>query len=139
MQTVYEVDPQQLIEAAAERLEQEYDAIDMPEWAEYAKTGVHKERPPQQENWWYIRAAAVLRKIYKEGPLGTARLRSRYGGRQRRGHETEHFARASGKVIRTILQQLEESGLVELEEGEGRAITADGQSFLDAVAKDAGA
>ncbi len=138
MKTVYEVDPQQLIEAVAERLEQDYDAVELPEWAQYVKTGVHKERPPQQENWWYIRTAAILRTIYKDGPLGTERLRSMYGGRKRNGHETEHFARASGKVIRTALQQLEESGLVELEEGEGRNITPEGQSLLDAVAKDAG-
>ncbi|MFB6294628.1 MAG: 30S ribosomal protein S19e, partial [Candidatus Nanohaloarchaea archaeon] len=105
----------------------------MPEWAEYVKTGVDRERPPQQEDWWYIRSAAVLRKIYKEGPLGTETLRSMYGGKHRRGHQTEHFEKASGKVIRTVLQQLEDADLVELEEGEGRQITPDGQRLLDAV------
>ncbi|MDY6769214.1 MAG: 30S ribosomal protein S19e [Candidatus Nanohaloarchaea archaeon] len=138
MQTIYEVDPQQLIEATAEELKQEYDAVDMPEWAEYVKTGVDRERPPQQEDWWYIRSAAVLRNIYKEGPLGTERLRSMYGGKHRRGHQTEHFAKGSGKVIRTVLQQLEDADLVELEEGEGRQITPDGQRLLDAAAKKTG-
>ncbi|MDY6769875.1 MAG: 30S ribosomal protein S19e [Candidatus Nanohaloarchaea archaeon] len=138
MRTIYEVDPQALIEATAERLQDEYDAVATPEWAEYVKTGVDRQRPPQQEDWWYIRSAAVLRKIYKEGPLGTETLRSMYGGKQDRGHGPEHFEKGSGKVIRTVLQQLEEAGLVELEEGEGRAITPEGQSLLDAVAKDTG-
>lgn len=136
MKTVYEVDPQALIEATADALASDYDAVEMPEWARYVKTGAHKERPPQQEDWWEIRAAAILRQIYKDGPLGTERLRSRFGGRHRRGHETEHTAKSSGKIVRTILQQLEEAGLVELEEGEGRVITPEGQSFLDNLSHD---
>lgn len=138
MQTIYDVEPEALVREAAERLESEFEAVEQPEWARYVKTGVHAERPPQQENWWYIRAAAVLRTIYKDGPIGTERLRTKYGGEQRRGHQTEHKQKASGKVIRTVLQQLDETGLVELKESEGRAITADGQSFLDQAAKAAG-
>ncbi|MDY6766151.1 MAG: 30S ribosomal protein S19e [Candidatus Nanohaloarchaea archaeon] len=138
MQTVYEADPEQLIRVTAERLQEEYEEVDMPEWAEYVKTGVDRERPPQQEDWWYIRSAAVLRKIYKEGPLGVETLRSMYGGKQRRGHQTEHFQKGSGKVIRTVLQQLEAADLVALEEGEGRKITPDGQALLDAAAKETG-
>ncbi|MCJ7479372.1 MAG: 30S ribosomal protein S19e [Candidatus Nanohaloarchaeota archaeon QJJ-7] len=138
MKTIYGAEPEALIDATAEKLEEDYEEVDMPEWAEYVKTGVHKERPPTQEDWWYVRSAAVLRKIYKEGPLGTETLRSMYGGRHKRGHQTEHFAKASGKVIRTVLQQLEGAGLVELEEGEGRKITAEGQSLLDSLAKEAG-
>lgn len=131
MKTVYDVDPQQLIEQAAEALEQDYDDVELPEWARYVKTGVEKERPPRQENWWFLRSAAVLRKVYKDGPLGTEKLRTMFGGKHRRGHAPEHFNKASGKVIRTMLQQLEAAGLVEEQEGQGRTITADGQSFLD--------
>lgn len=139
METVYDADPEALIHRVAERLEQDFDAVEMPDWARYVKTGLHKERPPQQENWWYIRSAAVLRKIYTDGPLGTQRLRTIYGGKQDRGHKPEHFAKGSGKVIRTILQQLEETGLVEQEENRGRALTAEGQSFLDTVSKNVSA
>lgn len=131
MKTVYDVDPQALIDAAADELQESYDELEMPDWAQYAKTGPSKERPPRQDDWWYIRSAAMLRKIYKDGPLGTERLRTMYGDRQKRGHAPERFEKASGKVTRTILQQLEAAGLVETEDGEGRAITPDGQSFLD--------
>ncbi len=131
MLTVHDADPEELIRAMAEQLEDEFEAIEQPEWAQYAKTGVDRERPPQQEDWWYIRSAAVLRKLYVDGPLGTQRLRTVYGGKQRRGHQTEHAAKGSGKVIRTVLQQLEAAGLVEDTDGDGRAVTSDGQSFLD--------
>lgn len=136
MKTVFDVDPQQLIEKAAERIEADYDAVETPEWARFVKTGVHKERPPRQDNWWYIRSAAILRRIYENGPLGTERLRTMYGGRKNDMDGPEHFRKASGKVIRTILQQLEEAGLLETEEGEGRKLTPDGQSFLDDLSKE---
>ncbi|MFB6115557.1 MAG: 40S ribosomal protein S19, partial [Candidatus Nanohalobium sp.] len=43
----------------------------------------------------------------------------------------EHHTKASGKVIRTALQNLEEAGYLETEEGEGRKLTDKGKSFLD--------
>ncbi len=128
MVTVYDVEAEPLIREIAEALEEEFEA---PEWTEYVKTGVHKERTPEQEDWYHIRAAAVLRKIYLDGPLGVSRLRTVYGGRRNKGHGPEHHGKASGKVIRTVLQDLESAGMVETEEGEGRQVTGKGQSFLD--------
>ncbi|MFB6207894.1 MAG: 30S ribosomal protein S19e, partial [Candidatus Nanohaloarchaea archaeon] len=126
--TVYDVKAEPLIQEIAEELEDEFEA---PDWTRFAKTGVHKERPPQQDNWFYIRSAAILRQIYLNGPLGVSRLRTRYGGNRNNGHGPEHHGKASGKVIRTALQELEEAGLVETEEGEGRTVTEKGKSFLD--------
>ncbi len=134
MVTVYDVDAQELIEKAAEHLEENFEELEQPEWSYFVKTGVSRERNPEQENWWYIRAAAVLRQVYMNGPVGVSKLRTIYGSRKRRGSKTEHFYKASGKVIRTILQQLGEADLVEVEEGEGRKITAEGQSMMDNLA-----
>lgn len=128
MATVYDVKAQPLIDRIAEELEEE---IEMPDWAAYTKTGVNNEKAPEQENWYYIRAAAILRQIYVNGPVGVSRLRTRYGDRKNNGHAPEHHSKASGKVIRTILQQLEEAEYLETEESEGRKITEKGQSFLD--------
>lgn len=128
MTNVYDVSAEPLIQRAAEDLEQEFDA---PDWTEYVKTGADRERPPEQENWYHIRCAAILRKIYMDGPLGVSTLRTVYGGNKNNGHQPEHHGKASGKVIRTALQNLEEAGLLETEEGEGRVITDKGKSFLD--------
>lgn len=133
MVNVYDVKAEPLIRHVAEELEEKFEA---PEWTDFAKTGVHKERTPQQDNWYHIRAAAILRKIYLDGPLGVSRLRTIYGGRKNHGHGPEHHEDASGKVIRTALQNLEEEGLVEEEEGEGRVITDKGKSFLDGKASE---
>ncbi|MBC5792617.1 MAG: 30S ribosomal protein S19e [Nanohaloarchaea archaeon] len=131
MTTAYDVKAEPLIKEAAKDLEEEFEE---PDWTDYVKTGVGKEKPPQQENWYYIRSAAILRRIYMEGPLGVSKLRTIYGTNKNNGHAPEHHSKASGKVIRTALQNLEDAGLVEEEEGEGRKITEKGKSFLDARA-----
>jgi small subunit ribosomal protein S19e len=128
MVTVYDVKAEPLIMEVAEELEDEFEA---PDWSNLVKTGVDRERPPEQDNWYHIRSAAILRKIYTDGPLGVSKLRTIYGKRKSNGHAPEHSGKASGKVIRTALQNLEEAGLVETKEGEGRKITEKGQSFLD--------
>ena len=55
-------------------------AVAPPPWATFAKTGVHKQRAPTQTDWWYLRSASVLRKIYLKGYIGIERLSAEYGG-----------------------------------------------------------
>ncbi|MHA1303537.1 MAG: 30S ribosomal protein S19e [Candidatus Heimdallarchaeaceae archaeon] len=138
MPSAYDVPADKLISRIAEELKKNPE-IQPPEWAQYTKTGVHKENTPVQKDWWYIRAASILRKIYFKGPIGVSRLRIIYGGKHRRGVRREHFARGSGSIIRKILQQLERANYIQKKSDHskkrkvinGRAITPEGQSFLD--------
>jgi len=72
-----------------------------------------------------------------DGPVGTVRLKTYYGGLHRRGHKPARFARAGGKIIRTILQQLEAAGYIQKEKTRGRVVTAKGQKLVDGAAKKA--
>jgi small subunit ribosomal protein S19e len=137
MVTLYDVPADDLIEAVAAELE---ERIEQPAWASFTKTGSSRELPPQQEDFWYVRAASLLRKLAIDGPKGIDRLSTEYGGKKR-GSNRYKVAKAaqsngSKKIIRTILQQLEEEELVTTVKGEGRRITPEGQSFLDSVAGD---
>ena len=127
-------EPMKVIEKVAAYLK-ENKVIEPPQWAMFVKTGVHKERPPQDPDWWYIRAAAVLRKLYLNGPIGVSRLRKMYGGRHRRGHRPPKFAKGSGAIIRKILQQLEEAGLAEKADNKGRVASKKGKELLEEAAK----
>ena len=131
MTTVYDIPPDLLIEKVAGELK-ELDAIETPDWAKFAKTGVHKEMPPKDENWWYIRAASVLRRVYIDGPVGVQRLRTFYGGKMDRGSMPYSFRKGSGSVTRKILQQLENAGYIK-NTPEGRIVSPAGRSFLDGV------
>ncbi|MFA4700554.1 30S ribosomal protein S19e [Pyrococcus kukulkanii] len=133
MATVYDVPGDLLVERVAQRLK-EIPEIKPPEWAPFVKTGRHKERLPEQEDWWYYRVASILRRVYIDGPVGIERLRTYYGGRKNRGHAPERFYKAGGSIIREALQQLEAAGFVEKVPGKGRVITPKGRSFLDKIA-----
>ncbi|OFV68129.1 30S ribosomal protein S19e [Methanosarcinales archaeon] len=132
MTTVYDVPPDALIKTLAEKLKQN-KAIAIPSWANYVKTGVSREIPPVDEDWWFIRCSSILRRIYIDGPVGVERLATFYGGRHRRGVKTEHLKKGSGSVIRKALQQLERAGYV-TKASKGRQITPKGKSLLDNTA-----
>lgn len=133
MTTAYDISAATLIETLSKELK-EMNEIIPPSWAPFVKTGVNRELPPENPDWWYIRSAAVLRKIYMNGPLGSRRLKSYYGGRKNRGVKAERSRSGSGSIARKILQQLENARLVESLPN-GRQITAKGMSFVDNVAK----
>ena len=133
MASVKDVDTQKLLTEAAARLKG-MPGMEKPAWARFVKTGPSRQRPPDKEDWWWIRGASVLRHVYLQGQ-GVSRLRKVYSGRKNRGHKPEHTYQGSGKIIRVLLRQLEGAGLVKAEKGKGRLITPAGQKFLDGVAK----
>lgn len=106
-----------------------------PEWIHFVKSGKGKQRPIEDENFWYNRSASILRQIYLRGIVGTQRLRTRYGNRKDRGKQPAHFAPSSGKIIRMILQQSEAAGLLTKSETEkkGRMLTEKGKKLLEGV------
>lgn len=132
--SVHEVPPSALIKRLSEELKK-LKELTPPQWSLFAKTGAHKERPPEQPDWWYVRSASLLRRIYIDGPVGISRLRSFYGGRQHRGQAPEHFRKAGGKVIRVVLQQLEKAGLVSKAEKKGRKLTPKGVKMIESLAQ----
>ncbi len=132
MVTVYDVPPDKLINEAANVFKEK--KIEPPEWAGWVTTGVHKERGPDQIDWWYVRLASVLRKIYVYGPIGTSRLAAYYGGKEDRGSKRYKARKGSRAIVRKALQQLESMGYVKKDKN-GRVITPEGQKFLDSIAK----
>ncbi len=134
MATVYDVPPKRLIEKLSKVLK-ETDGIEPPQWAPFVKTGVHKEKAPIQEDWWYTRTSAVLRSVYVKGPIGISQLRGKYGGKQNRGSKPSRAAKGSGSIIREVIQQLESADMVE-KTPKGRIVTSKGRSLLDNNAYD---
>ncbi len=134
MITPYDVEPNKFIEALAKELEK--IGIEKAEFVEYVKSGAHKERPPEQEDFFYRRCAAILRKAYIQGKVGTNKLRRAFGGRKNRGVKPEHKVKAGGKIIRVALQSLEKAGLMQKgPDGKGRVLSPKGRALLDKVAK----
>ena len=146
MTTFYDVPADLLNPALAAKLSG-MDGISRPQWADYVKTGIHRERPPTQSNWWEMRCAALLRKVGREGPIGVNSLAQAFGGKKDNGSNPHTPAMASRHIIRTALQQLSDAGLIAMKETKtvqsvdgdqklysGRIITSAGQKLLDEVA-----
>ncbi len=137
MTTLYDAPAEDLIEALTETFEDE-DDIEAPEWVTFTKTGVDRELPPEQDDFWERRAASLLRKVAVDGPVGVNALRSEYGsskqGSTRYRVRPKRKAKGSGNIIRTALQQLEDAGYVETSENDGRRVTGDGRALLDDTA-----
>ncbi|MHA1937238.1 MAG: 30S ribosomal protein S19e [Candidatus Thorarchaeota archaeon] len=130
MPTVYDIPSTVLIRRLAQDLRSR-DEIKPPEWALFVKTGAHKERAPDDPDWWYMRCASILRKVYLKGPIGTERLRIAYGGKKRRGTKPNRFHKGSGAVVRTAIQQLERAGFIMKRGNKGREMTNIGRSYMD--------
>jgi small subunit ribosomal protein S19e len=133
MTSVFDVPARDLIENLARKLK-ENEKITEPDWAAYIKTGPHREKPPIEQEWWYIRTAAILRKIYMHSPVGVTHLRSMFGGSVDKGSKPNKAGLGSGSIIRRSLQQLESAGLIATDKGKGRIITSKGRSLLDNTA-----
>jgi len=129
---IYDVPATELIDEVAKDFK---ERVEQPALVKWGKTGAHKERAPLRGDWWYVRTASILYRVYKDGPVGTESLRTYYGGKRNRGVRPEKFKKASGKIIRTCLQALEKEGLIKKEK-KGRGISSKGESFLSKKAKE---
>jgi len=140
MNPVYELDAQEYNLKLAEALKK-IPEFKEPEWVAFVKSSPSKERPIEDVNFWYKRAASILRQIYKKKIVGVNRLKTKYGSKRNRGFKPEKFMKAGGKIIRTILQQSDQAGFTEIakdikgirEKKPGRQLTQKGKEFMEAV------
>ncbi|KAI1172942.1 40S ribosomal protein S19 [Nemania sp. FL0916] len=133
--SVRDVDAHKFIETYSQFLKRQ-GKLPVPGWVDTVKTGVSRELPPQSEDWFYVRAAAVARHVYMRKTVGVGRLRKTHGTAKNRGVRPSHHVDASGSVDRKVLQALEKIGVVEQDEEKGgRRITQSGQRDLDRIAQ----
>lgn len=140
MANIFESNPHEYNQRLAEALKS-IDGIKAPEWSLFVKSGPAKERPIDEKDFWYKRTASILKQIYKKKIVGVERLRTKYGSKKNRGMKPEKFKKASGKIIRTILQQLDAAGLTEKakeikgvrSKRPGRQLTKKGKDLLESI------
>ena len=140
MNPIYEMNPKDYNLKLAEALKK-IPEFKQPEWSKYVKSGTSKARPIEDDDFWYKRAASILRQIYKKEIIGVSRLRTKYGSKKNRGGKPEEFRKSGGKITRTILQQSDKAGFTELSQGvkgvkskkPGRKLTVQGKKFLEGI------
>ncbi len=140
MNAVYDMDAQEFNLKLAAALK-EVPEFEAPAWVQFVKSSPSKERPIEDENFWYLRSASILKQVYKKKIIGVERLRNKYGSKKDRGMKPERFQKAGGKIIRTILQQADKACFTEIAKDikgvnsrkPGRTLTATGREFMEAI------
>eukprot|EP00759_Apiculatamorpha_spiralis_P007309 PhF_6_TR14306/c0_g1_i1/m.22975/K02966/RP-S19e, RPS19; small subunit ribosomal protein S19e len=129
---VKDVDADQWIKGFAAHLKQQ-GQLDVPEFVDFAKTGISRVLSPQNPDWYYVKAAAVLRRVYLRpftGIGGLRRVFAKTWGRSR----PQHLVLAAGGVTRKVLQSLEKLNLLTKSEDGGRVITKSARRDCDRIA-----
>ena len=86
------------------------------------KSGVSKQRIPLDRQWVYYRAAAMLLRSV-QAPRSVNYFRKHFGSMKNRGVEPDKKYKASGFIVRHVLQQLELTNYVTSREMKGRYAT----------------
>merc|ERR1712147_477196 len=133
--TVKDVPADEFIKACAEFLKRQ-PKFDVPKYHDIVKTGVIKEFAPYDEDWFYVRSASILRKVYLRKGTGVGALKKWYGGSSgtHRGTRKAHFQTAGGSIIRKAMMELEKLELMEKTGDGGRVITSKGRAEMDGIA-----
>merc|ERR1712072_460468 len=76
--TLKDVPADKWIQAYADYLKKT-QKITPPEFCQYIKTGISRQVCPNDEDWFYTRAAAVARKIYLRPKLGVSQMAHTFG------------------------------------------------------------
>jgi small subunit ribosomal protein S19e len=131
---VYDINPDEYNTKLAEALKKIAE-FEVPAWAIFVKTGTGKARPPADKDFWFNRAASILRQVYIRKIIGVNKLKTRYGNNKKRGSSPPEFRKGAGKIIRVILQQAEKAGLLEKVKmpKAGRKLTVKGKKLLDEI------
>ena len=94
------------------------DKMVLPDWVALVKTANFKELAPYDPDWYYVRAAAIARRVYLRKGVGIGALCKSFGGQNRRGTLRNKKAKGTEGIIRHILQQLANMGIVQCVEHE---------------------
>ena len=149
MVTLKDVPAEAFIKGYAEHLKKSQKIKPIKD-ANLLKTGHGREVTPENEDWYFVRAAAVARTLFLRPERGVGTLRHIFGKKGRPGFSNPHHSVASGKVLRHVLQQLQAADILmpyndkrnksfKAEDGDKtkypRIITPSGHKDMNTIAK----
>lgn len=105
MDSVYRVKATPLIEAITETLKAKSDIV-LPENHDLIKTSHGKQYSPENQNWFYIRMASIVRTAMCKGSVSLKTLARKHACRKNAGVRPSRYAKASDFVNESAVQQL---------------------------------
>ncbi|KAF0990529.1 hypothetical protein HZS_5668 [Henneguya salminicola] len=134
MPGVRDVDQSVFVERFASVLKRK-QVVEAPSFTLYCKTSHGKELAPYNKDWFFVRMAALARRLYIDSNMGVGYFKKIYGTGKRNGTRPKHHVSGSGSVARKALQALEKLNIVKIDdENGGRIMTSSGRKEMDALA-----
>lgn len=84
----------------------------LPEHHDIMKTGEGKELAPCDDDWYYLRAAAIVRQIARFGTVTSECMAWRYGSRKNRGVRPSKYVPAYREIGDSVLDNLRNMGWI---------------------------
>eukprot|EP01004_Peranema_trichophorum_P010441 NODE_9237_length_609_cov_408.450617_g8605_i0.p1 GENE.NODE_9237_length_609_cov_408.450617_g8605_i0~~NODE_9237_length_609_cov_408.450617_g8605_i0.p1 ORF type:complete len:157 (+),score=35.03 NODE_9237_length_609_cov_408.450617_g8605_i0:68-538(+) len=109
--------------------------LEIPAYVDVVKLSSANELAPLNPDWFYIRTAAIARRVYLYPGVGVGMLARQFGTGIRRGSRPVRHQPANKGNIRHSLQQLEKLNIIEHTPDGGRKITKKRQKDLDRIAQ----
>eukprot|EP00657_Telonema_sp_P-1_P003578 TRINITY_DN1849_c0_g1_i2.p2 TRINITY_DN1849_c0_g1~~TRINITY_DN1849_c0_g1_i2.p2 ORF type:complete len:173 (+),score=86.80 TRINITY_DN1849_c0_g1_i2:169-687(+) len=131
--TVRDVDTWRWVKTMAKHFKDE-GKLFVPSCTEIVKTSHGRERAPQNNDWYYIRCAAVLRAIYLRPGTGYGGLAKRFSNKKNRGSRPEIYCKAATGLLHWCCRSLEGLKLLAKGKEQGRVITKAGRKRADTIA-----
>lgn len=131
--TVRDVPAYKWVKAMASQFKRE-GKLQVPNIAELVKTSHGRERAPQNADWYYLRAAAVLRHIYLRPGNGYGGLAKAFAIKKNNGSKPERTTKAATGPLHWACKSLEGLKLIAKGKGHGRVVTKEGRKRADTVA-----
>jgi len=131
--TMKDVSANKWVRAMASHLKQT-GKLFVPTCAEFVKQSHGNQRAPQNPDWYFYRAAAVLRRIYQRPGTGYGGLSKPFGMKKNNGSRPEKFVRAAKGMLHWVCKSLEGMKLIGKGKKSGRVITKEGKRKCDAIA-----
>ena len=131
--TMRDVSSWKWVRAMAAHFKQE-GKLFVPSCTELIKTSHGRDRAPQNPDWYYIRCAAVLRRIYMRPGTGTGGLSKPFGNKKNRGSQPEITTRAARGLLHWCCKSLEGLKLIQKGKTSGRCVSKLGRQKADTIA-----
>jgi hypothetical protein len=72
-----DVDQGQAVKKIADYLKKS-GKVKLPTWVDVVKLGIHKQLPPTDPDWYFVRTASIARRLYIRSPVGKSPLLSTF-------------------------------------------------------------
>lgn len=111
IEEIYEVRPERFNVALKSYLKSS-NKIVLPQDYDIIKTGESRELAPSDDDWYYMRAASIVRQIAKKGGVTSEFLAEKYGSRKNRGCRPSKYVPAHREIGDSVLENLKNMGWI---------------------------